>query len=67
MRWIILTIVTLGLPIGCADSQDESERNESVFDPLTEAVDRAEAVQQTVTDQAEELRRRIEEAEGGRD
>lgn len=36
---------------------------ESVFDPLTETLDRAESVQETVDAQTEELRRRVEEAE----
>jgi hypothetical protein len=34
-----------------------------VFDPWTDTIDRAESVQQTVDEQAAELRRRIEEAE----
>ena len=39
------------------------ERRESVFDPLTSTIDRAEGVQLTVDDQAAEQRRRIADAE----
>lgn len=35
----------------------------TVFDPLTSTIDRAQGVQQTVDDQAAELRKRLEEAE----
>ena len=35
----------------------------TVFDPLTSTIDRAQSVQQTVDDQAAELRRRLEQAE----
>ena len=37
-------------------------RRETVFDPLTSTIDRAEGVQQTVDEQAAEQRRRVEEA-----
>lgn len=36
---------------------------ETVFDPLTSTIGRAQGVQQTVDEQAAEQRRRIEEAE----
>lgn len=39
------------------------EPRATVFDPLVGTLERAEGVQQTVDDQAAELRRRIEEAE----
>jgi hypothetical protein len=39
------------------------ERKPTVFDPTTETLERAKAVQQTVDDQAAELRKRIEEEE----
>jgi hypothetical protein len=42
--------------------QPEPPRRETVFDPLTSTIDRAEGVQQTVDQQAAEQRRRIEEA-----
>lgn len=38
-------------------------RRETVFDPLTSTIERAQGVQQTVDQQAAEQRRRIEEAE----
>ena len=47
-----------------SDSQREAaEPRETVFDPLTSTIDRAEGVQQTVDEQAAEQRRQIEEAE----
>lgn len=56
---------------GCGGSQAPDEPAEpptetarpSVFDPWADTIDRAQSVQQTVDDQAAELRRRIEEAE----
>jgi hypothetical protein len=39
------------------------EPRATVFDPLVGTLERAEGVQQTVDDQAAELRRRLEEAE----
>jgi hypothetical protein len=44
-----------------AESQ-AAPRRETVFDPLTSTIDRAEGVQQTIDSQAAEQRRRIEEA-----
>jgi hypothetical protein len=51
-----------------SDNSSDSEgaaaaERETVFDPLTSTIDRAEGVQQTVDEQAAEQRRRIEEAE----
>jgi hypothetical protein len=47
-----------------ADTAAETEQpRETVFDPLTSTIDRAEGVQDTVDAQSEELRRRVEEAE----
>jgi len=53
---------TSEVPNERADDGAESDR-ETVFDPLVETLDRAKAVQQTVDEQAAELRRRVEEAE----
>jgi hypothetical protein len=56
---------------GCGSSEPPNEpprdnaqtdRN-TVFAPLVDSIDRAEGVQQTIDDQAAELRRRLEEAE----
>ena len=67
-------LVTILLTIaGCGGSEEPtaqaSERaepaappRETVFDPLTSTIGRAEGVQQTVDDQAAEQRRRIDEA-----
>lgn len=49
-------------PASQADTRIEEGSN--VFEPLTDAVDRARAVEDTVREQEEALRRRIEEAEG---
>jgi hypothetical protein len=41
---------------------EPAARRETVFDPMTSTIGRAQGVQQTVDDQAAEQRRRIEEA-----
>jgi hypothetical protein len=46
-----------------AERRETATRRETVFDPLTSTIDRAEGVQQTVDQQAAEQRRRIEDAE----
>lgn len=53
---------------GCGGAQAPPETaapepRATVFDPLVGTLERAEGVQQTVDDQAAELRRRLEEAE----
>ena len=50
-------------PAEPAVTQPEAPRRETVFDPLTGTIDRAEGVQQTVDQQAAEQRRRLEDAE----
>jgi hypothetical protein len=57
----LLPLILLGL-VACTERQAEAPR-ETVFDPLTSTIDRAEGVQDTVDAQSEELRRRVEEAE----
>ena len=56
---------------GCSRADEPTEpaaetearpRRETVFDPLTSTIERAEGVQQTVDEQAAEQRRRIDEA-----
>ena len=53
---------------GCGGSEEPAKpeqpaaRRETVFDPLTSTIDRAEGVQQTVDEQAAAQRRQIEEA-----
>lgn len=62
-------ILLLGLGLAACGAETESTlepaeaRDESVFDPLTGTLDRAESVQDTVDARADELRRRIEQAE----
>jgi hypothetical protein len=56
---------------GCGRSEPEqasapreaAPRRETVFDPMTSTIGRAQGVQQTVDEQAAEQRRRIEAAE----
>jgi hypothetical protein len=48
---------------GAAERRETAPRRETVFDPLTSTIDRAEGVQRTVDQQAAEQRRRIEDAE----
>lgn len=62
IRSAVSIVATLAL-IGCGGAEQAPEEDESVFDPLTETIDRAEDVQDTVNQQAEELRRQIEEQE----
>jgi hypothetical protein len=48
---------------GTAETTSEpAARRETVFDPMTSTIGRAQGVQQTVDEQAAEQRRRIEEA-----
>jgi hypothetical protein len=49
-------------PAERAAEPEAAPRRETVFDPLTSTIGRAEGVQQTVDDQAAEQRRRIDEA-----
>ena len=68
MRVLILLAAALVVAsCGEIDSTEEppepAARRETVFDPLTSTIDRAQGVQQTVDEQAAEQRRRIEDAE----
>jgi hypothetical protein len=45
------------------EPREPAERRETVFDPLTGTIGRAQGVQQTVDEQAAEQRRQIEDAE----
>jgi hypothetical protein len=64
-----LIVLTAALTVASCDETDSVEappepaaRRETVFDPLTSTIGRAQGVQQTVDDEAAEQRRRIEEA-----
>jgi hypothetical protein len=74
MRLRIILLLTLMLGSGgcggagepseqAAEEREPAQRRETVFDPLTSTIGRAQGVQQTVDEQAAEQRRRIEEAE----
>lgn len=62
---LIATVVVIG---GCDGSEEPVQpeapaaRRETVFDPLTSTIDRAEGVQQTVDEQAAQQRRQIDQA-----
>jgi hypothetical protein len=69
---ILFLTITLGLcgcsgeddpPERAAEEREPAQRRETVFDPLTSTIGRAQGVQQTVDEQAAEQRRRIEQAE----
>jgi hypothetical protein len=45
-----------------SEPRERAPRRETVFDPMTSTIGRAEGVQQTVDEQAAEQRRRIDEA-----
>jgi len=57
-----LTVASCGETDSTEPPAEPAARRETVFDPLTSTIDRAQGVQQTVDDQAAEQRRRIEEA-----
>ena len=65
MRSVAVAGFVAFLIIGCGGAEEPENPEESVFDPLIETLERAEDVQNTVQTQAEELRRRLEEAENG--
>jgi hypothetical protein len=55
----------LGCQPGAPEPEPDAEPRTSVIgEPLHEALDRAESVQQTLDAQARALRRQVEEAEG---
>ena len=62
---IAFTLAGCGAPPEPAEPVSESAEppRQTVFDPLTSTIDRAQGVQQTVDQQAAEQRRRIEDAE----
>jgi hypothetical protein len=62
-----LMIVLAGCGVGgpaeqAREPREEAPRRQTVFDPMTSTIGRAEGVQQTVEQQAAEQRRRIDEA-----
>lgn len=68
---LAVAVLVLAAACGGTDTPAEPENAEAappnedsnVFTPLTDTLDRAESVQSTIDARAEELRRRIEEAE----
>jgi hypothetical protein len=63
----LLMLLAAGLA-GCGGSgppaaSEPKEPQPTVFDPLTDTIERAQGVQRTVDAQAAELRKRVEEAE----
>jgi len=63
---IVLAIAGCGgsdQPAQTREPPAKPERRETVFDPMTSTIGRAQGVQTTVDDQAAEQRRRIAEAE----
>ncbi len=64
----ILLLAALLLGACSADNSPEpAPPSQTVFDPLTQTMDRARAVQGTVDDQTKALRQGVEQAEGGPD
>lgn len=63
----LIAVLALGLAACGAETESTSEPasapDGSVFDPLTDTLERAESVQSTVDQRAEEIRRRIEQNE----
>ena len=70
MRVSILALSFVLVVAGCGGSDttttpppEAQKPRETVFDPLTSTIGRAQGVQQTVDEQAAEQRKRIEDAE----
>ena len=64
MKYLIL-VVCLSVGACGGPDPDESTDTETVFDPLVENIDKAEAVEQQVLDQKSALDRAIEQQEVG--
>ena len=60
--WIVGGCSGSDEPAARASEPETAQKRETVFDPLTSTIGRAEGVQQTVDEQAAEQRRRIDEA-----
>jgi hypothetical protein len=69
-RYVLASALSVVLA-GCGGSEppeqagaprEQAPRRETVFDPMTSTIGRAQGVQQTVDEQAAEQRRRIDEA-----
>jgi hypothetical protein len=67
----VLAAAMAAMLAGCGGSEpaepasaprEQTPRRETVFDPMTSTIGRAQGVQQTVDEQAAEQRRRIDEA-----
>lgn len=68
IRRLSLVLVTLAVALtACGSSEPPApppqQRKPTVFDPTTSTLDRAKGVQQTVDEQAAELRKKVEAAE----
>ena len=70
MRMLVV-FAYLCLLAGCGQSEDRSPaastdapERPTVFDPLTDTLDRAQGVEDTLRESAEERRRQLEAAEG---
>ena len=59
---VALVVAGCGASDEPAQPEQPAPRRETVFDPLTSTIDRAQGVQQTVDEQAAAQRRQIEEA-----
>lgn len=59
--WIVASIVAFSLT--ACDSESEESSASVIGEPLHQALDRAESVQETLDDRAAELRERLEAAE----
>ena len=62
MRQSALLLAAL-LVAACGGAPEPETEDASVFDPLAESIERAKGVEETLRQNAEELRRRVEEEE----
>lgn len=64
---ILLALVLVGCtgkaPSGAAETETETQADQSVFDPLIDAVDRAGEVEETLRESAAARRAALDEAE----
>jgi hypothetical protein len=59
---LALSVCAIGLLCACA--KPEPKEQSVIGEPLQRALERAESVEATVQEHADEMRRRLEEAEG---
>lgn len=65
MPWLALCLLAACSPDKAPDPAPAPPPSQTVFDPLTQTMDKARAVQGTVDAQSQATRKAVEAAEGG--